>query len=372
MIPDTSRGMRYQGLDHLRALAILLVFFFHYQIISHGNPEWLPEAVRLGWTGVDLFFVLSGFLISSQLFIQIKETGSVNWKSFIIKRIFRIIPPYLFILAVYFLVPAFREKEALPPLWRFLTFTQNIGLDISKTGTFSHAWSLCVEEHFYFFLPLILLLLIRLGQFQRGMMLLILFLIGTIGIRYILFHQLYEPHQLEQDGWKYWYRLIYYPTWCRLDGLLTGVGIAAINVFRPETWKKITSFGNGWLLTGLGLLTYAWFLCEDEMNEMASVWGFTIVAIGHGSLVMAALSPETLLSRYSSSLTSFIARVSYDIYLSHKGIIHLTLVYLGMYTVNQNLLLIAGFIFSIFAGQILYQFIDTPSAKMKERWLQRK
>lgn len=70
------------GLDHLRALAIILVFFFHYFIVSSGRPEWLPDVASFGWTGVDLFFVLSGFLISSQLFEQIKREERISFKHF--------------------------------------------------------------------------------------------------------------------------------------------------------------------------------------------------------------------------------------------------------------------------------------------------
>ena len=67
---DKNNQHKFYGLDHLRALAIVFVFLFHYFILSGGKPEWLPDLAKFGWTGVDLFFVLSGFLISSQLFLK--------------------------------------------------------------------------------------------------------------------------------------------------------------------------------------------------------------------------------------------------------------------------------------------------------------
>jgi peptidoglycan/LPS O-acetylase OafA/YrhL len=70
------------GLDHLRALAITFVFLFHYQISIFGHPVWLKNLAKFGWTGVDLFFVLSGFLISSQLFSQIKQGKVISFKEF--------------------------------------------------------------------------------------------------------------------------------------------------------------------------------------------------------------------------------------------------------------------------------------------------
>lgn len=146
----TNSSEKLFGLDHLRTLAILFVFLFHYFILSEGQPEWLPDFAKFGWTGVDLFFVLSGFLISSQLFAQIKLERAISFRVFFLKRFFRIIPAFLITVGLYFCFPIFREKESLPPIWKFLTFTQNLGLDLKDFGTFSHAWSLCVEEHFIY------------------------------------------------------------------------------------------------------------------------------------------------------------------------------------------------------------------------------
>ena len=169
------------GLDHLRALAILFVFFYHYRIPIFDHPDWLTDAAKFGWTGVDLFFVLSGFLISSQLFSQLKKGENISYKEFFLKRFFRIIPAYWVVVAVYFCFPFFHEREALAPLWKYVTFTQNLGLDIQHKGTFSHAWSLCVEEHFYFFLPLILIFLSFTNLLKKSYwLLIILFLIGFL------------------------------------------------------------------------------------------------------------------------------------------------------------------------------------------------
>ncbi len=143
------------GLDHLRALAIILVFLFHYPRIQ-GSSGWIDTISDFGWTGVDLFFVLSGFLISSQLFMSLRKTDSLELKSFYIKRAFRILPVYLFMLILYFSFPYLRERGDLSPWWKYLTFTQNYGLDLSRYSTFSHAWSLCVEEQFYLIFPLTL------------------------------------------------------------------------------------------------------------------------------------------------------------------------------------------------------------------------
>ncbi|WP_374226348.1 acyltransferase family protein [Flavobacterium davisii] len=99
------------GLDHLRTFAILFVFLFHYFILSDEQPEWLSRFVKFGWTGVDLFFVLSGFLISSQLFAQIKQEQNILFKQFFLKRFFRTIPAFLVTVGLYFCFPFFVKKK---------------------------------------------------------------------------------------------------------------------------------------------------------------------------------------------------------------------------------------------------------------------
>ena len=158
---------KLHGLDHLRALAIALVFIFHYPGVA-DLPGWAWKIIDFGWIGVDLFFVLSGFLIARQLFTALKATNSISIKQFFIKRFFFFFPVYLVVVAVYFLVPVFRERESLPALWRFLTFTQNIGLNPSINGTFSHAWSLCIEEQFYLAFPLVIAALVYFKVTKKG------------------------------------------------------------------------------------------------------------------------------------------------------------------------------------------------------------
>ena len=135
---------RLHGLDHLRAIAIILVMIFHY---GQGVPSWLEPVKQIGWTGVDLFFVLSGYLIGHQLLKEYKKTNKIDSKRFYLKRFFRIIPAYIAVLILYYSLSNFREGSGLPPLWKFLTFTQNFGLDAQAQNSFSHAWSLCIAEN---------------------------------------------------------------------------------------------------------------------------------------------------------------------------------------------------------------------------------
>jgi peptidoglycan/LPS O-acetylase OafA/YrhL len=358
---------RLYGLDHLRTLAIAFVFIFHYSILSEGQPEWLFSIARFGWTGVDLFFVLSGFLISSQLFSQIKKENSIAFSAFFIKRFLRILPAYWFVVAIYFCFPLFHEKEALPPLWKFLTFTQNLNLDISKTGTFSHAWSLCVEEHFYLLLPVILGILLLLKKFRRSYWLLAGLFIAGFLIRWYSYDILYQPNLERNNHWMYWYKYIYYPTYNRLDGLLVGVSIAAVYKFCPYIRSKISGYGNAFILLSLAILTGAYFLCEDQQTFQASVFGFPLIAIGYGSMLIGAISPSCFLYKWQSKATTLIATLSYALYLSHKGIVHITHKLLESYNLNTNLIFVICILTCIAGAIILNRLVERPFMKLRSK-----
>jgi len=358
------------GLDHLRALAIILVFLFHYFILSGGQPTWLPDLAKFGWTGVDLFFVLSGFLISSQLFAQIKQGQKISFKNFFLKRLFRIVPAFLVTIGLYYFFPFFREKERLPPLWKFLTFTQILGLNLKDFGTFSHAWSLCVEEHFYLVLPLILILLQLTNTLKKSYGLLIALLLFGFAVRIYSFNQFYLPNAEDENSWLYWYKYIYYPTYNRLDGLLVGVSIAAVNQFLPAFWIKLSKYGNLCIVLSLVILTGAYFLCYDPMTFNASVYGFPLIAIGYGFLVVSAISPSSFLFKWNSKITTSLATLSYAIYLTHKGVIHMTHTLLSDFNIESNILLLICMLTCIGFAYILHLLVEKPFMKLREGVLQ--
>jgi peptidoglycan/LPS O-acetylase OafA/YrhL len=366
---DHPTEQKFYGLDFLRAFAISFVFLFHYFILSHGQPEWLPDLASFGWTGVDLFFVLSGFLISFQLFSLIKLGQGISLKEFFLKRIFRILPAFWVTVGLYFCFPEFREKEALPTVWKFLTFTQNLGLNLKDFGTFSHAWSLCVEEHFYLLLPVLLIFLQVCKLFNKSYWLLIaLFVFGFV-VRIYSFNSLYLPRTGEEDGWMHWYKFMYYPTYNRLDGLLMGVAIAGIYQFLPDFWNRISKYGNQFVLLGLFVLTGAYFICQDPQSYHASVFGFPLVAFGYGLIVTGAISPSTFLYTLDSVLIAGLARLSYAIYLTHKGIIHLVHYLLADFQIDSLFMLLLCIVSCMLGALLLNLTVEQPFMKLRKKIL---
>lgn len=369
MPADHHSSERLYGLDHLRALAILSVLMYHYRAFKH--PAWIDTVGKFGWTGVDLFFVLSGFLISAQLFKEIKESGSVGLKTFFTKRFFRIIPPYFFTLFLYFTFPFFRERESLSSFWKFLTFTQNYGLDVINRGTFSHAWSLCIEEQFYLLLPLMLLIAVKAKVMRYTVFFAVILILFSMTARFILWEHSIVPVLDTGDFWKEWYMKIYYPTHTRLDGLAVGIMVGFFMQYSARFQRMVHDNGNRLFIFGAILLGISFWICNNQVSKGASVFGFTCVALSYGVILMSAVSRSCFLFKSKSYMTAELAGLSYAVYLSHKGMIHMIqygLDKLGMKTSDNTSLFIC--LLGCIAGGLFYRFmIEKPFSKLKDRIL---
>lgn len=304
--PRFAERQRQPGLDLLRALAIIVVVFYHAGLFGFALPN---RAHRFGWVGVDLFFVLSGYLIGGQLLKQMRL------RTFFARRALRIMPAYFVVLAIYALLPAWREYPEMTPLWKFVVSLQNIGL---RGGTaFSHAWSLAIEDQFYLTLPFVLLLLS--GRRRAGTIVAAVIVAAGCALRWYLAQANLTP---EGVSFRAFQTLIYYPTWTRLDPLVLGVSVAAIERFRPKFWSAVTNVGRWIWLPALALIGFALWLGEGELSVSVCVWQFPLIAVGMTGLLVCALDPRCPISRVRIPGAAFFASVAYSVYLSHKLVIH--------------------------------------------------
>jgi peptidoglycan/LPS O-acetylase OafA/YrhL len=364
---------RLHGLDHLRAMAILLVMVFHY---GKGVPSWLEPMKQIGWTGVDLFFVLSGYLIGYQILKEINSTNTISFKSFYIKRFFRIIPAYVAVLVLYYALPNVREGAGLPPLWKFLTFTQNFGLDAQTQNSFSHAWLLCIEEQFYLLLPIILFAFSFFTFQKGGIYLIATLLILGFACRLYNWNEYVQPF-IEAGNRRAmvfgFIEKIYYPSYNRMDGLTLGVGIAALLIYRPKIKDFCAAHGNSILLTGIGLLIFASIVCTDFISYKTAIYGFPLFSIAYGVIVIAAISPTSVLYKFNSRITFVVATLSYAIYLTHKQVYHL--VKIGVEKVTHEDLGVWTFWICIFVafigGFILHLIVEKPFLGLRKKVLDR-
>jgi peptidoglycan/LPS O-acetylase OafA/YrhL len=358
---------RENGLDTLRALAIALVFIYHYRVFVGAEPT-LGWVGVVGWVGVDLFFVLSGYLIGHQLFAGLLKGQRLSLGAFYARRALRTWPAFWVVLAAYFLFPEDLGGNTPPPLWRFLTFAQNWAL---QPGTaFSHAWSLCIEEQFYLVLPLAALLALRVGG-PRWQVWVALAALTALGItaRGLLWMQ----HGLESSDIRGYHPSIYYATLCRFDELLPGVAVAWLRNAHPRIWQALMQRGQVLLLVGTaatvamlyGALRH-YYVDGHGYGFFMTTFGYSLIAMAFALLMMAALSPASWLQRWRVPGAATLALWSYSIYLTHKAVGHVIKGWTPGWPAPLRLLLVT--LVSLAVGALLFKLVEQRFMRLRARW----
>lgn len=284
-------------LDFIRGIAILMVVDFHCAD-SPFRPLclWLGYQDHIGVLGVDIFFVLSGFLVGGLLMKEWKVRRGIDGKRFLIRRGFKIWPQYYFYLAVMLLT----GHRSFSFLWGNLLNIQNY------VGGVAHTWSLAVEEHCYLLLTLCMVIASRRKVTPRG-----------------LFWFLFTICALEIP-FRYWllwhYHPVFEPTHARLDSIGDGVLLAMLFHFAPERFHRLRSFTWFWLLCLiLGLVAYRggyhsrWVLGQQHD-------GATLIAISTLLLLYRPL-PDGRTHNWVYRLIAWIGVYSYGIYVWHPSVI---------------------------------------------------
>jgi len=357
------------GLDLLRAIAVIWVILIHAHLAIPDFPS--VPGILYGWMGVDLFFVLSGYLIGTQL-LKLYANDNISLGRFYLNRLLRILPAYLTVLALYFIFPGFKEKPGIQPLWQFLTFTENLYADFYNGRAFSSVWSLCIEEQFYLVLPIILLIFNGKHSIRSTITLSVITVISGMILRnYIFWHDL-KPILAVDEGpnsiWVQYQNKIYYPTYTRLDDILAGLILASISVFRPDWWQKYMCYTNLILLMGiLGLIICFW-LFADRYSPITIVFGYPLVALSFSLVVLAAISPDSILVYLKIPLVTAISTLSYSLYLIHKPMFHLTTIYFERHLDVNNILSFIVYTAVVLVSAIsLYYCVERPFLLLRNR-----
>jgi peptidoglycan/LPS O-acetylase OafA/YrhL len=355
----------------LRALAIVSVMVFHLQ---DSLPNSLHLLKSIGWMGVDLFFVLSGFLIGSQLFKPFAVGRSLDVKRFYIRRAYRILPAYLTVLLLYFAVAGWRERPGLAAPWKFLTFTANLVMNYPAEMAFSHAWSLCIEEHFYLLLPCFVIWQMRRPAVWKTAVLVTSVMVGGVLIRsWELFHVVRAPGVADEEAWALLMKRIYYPTYSRLDGLVCGVALASIVTFRPAWWARVSHRGGGLFAAGLMIFGVALWVFKGDYPSFEQpagiLYGFPLVSVGFAFLVGAAVAQNGPL-RLRVPGAQALATLAFSLYLTHKEVAHVDRAVFPWLEGNSGWLaacVYAGTCLA-FAG-LLYFGVERPFLLLRDRHL---
>ncbi len=372
LLMDRTINNRLNGLDTLRAVAIILVLIYHYWTVV-SSEQLFGYITRIGWIGVDLFFVLSGYLIGDQILKARANEENFSLKNFYARRLLRTLPNYYVVLALYFALPTLLFGNYTAPLWQFFTFTQNF--DMRPGQTFTHSWSLCVEEQFYLLFPLVAL--VAIGRNRSPFI-----LWGIIALSFLTAITL-RVFVLNNNGGSAihvldYYEYVYYPTHTRFDELLPGIALALIKNYHSSTYERLLRHGNAFFLAGLlstVVICYLFLNFVTHKTNGTTVWvsalGYSGLAISFSLILLGALSPNSWIYKRKIPGLAQIAIWSYAIYLIHKPLYQLLkepLVQLGINKDGYSGMALIIFV-SCICGWLLYKLVEVPFMKLRARWV---
>ena len=332
----------FAALDGVRAYCILLVMFDHLKSDGH-TIRWLN-----GHLGVDLFFIISGFLITTLLRREEYLTGAVDFSSFYWRRLFRILPVYAAVLAIYIVICRFPSqadrwvqlKSGLP---YFLTFMNEFAHEAHAGNVFTHTWSLGVEEKFYLVWPI---LFFWKGRSTWGRRIIVAGLFALIAIRAVLAH----GHLVQA----------YF-------GLLMGCSMAIV-LSGPYAgpifdWLRRIPPSIALLLFLAGL--YATHISRDFIPFFS---GASVIFLS------SLLARESWLTRlHTAPPMVWLGRRSYSMYLVHVLCLN---VVEARIRINSGLraagVLAIAFCLAAAAGEILYRLIEQPARRYGRAFLARR
>lgn len=357
------RSERLPGLDLLRAIAVVWTMLFHSFLVGGlgDNWSWLS---RYGWMGVDLFFVLSGYLIGSQVLKPLANGGRLSFRDFYTRRAFRILPAFFAVLALYLLWPDFREAPGMEPWWKFAGFFVNLSIDYTNNTAFSHAWSLCVEEHFYLLFPLLALALLR----RPSTAAFIAVCVGIVVLGIALRTGTWLHFDTLGSDRNWFVENIYYPTWNRLDGLLVGVILATCRTYRPQAWARAATHANAVLVVGLATMALSFWLFRDRTGLLGNSIGWPVLSLGLAMLVFAGAQTGSWIGRRALPGAGWLAAVSFSLYLVHKPVYGLVQTHFDDALEGRGYVAFAAYGFaSLLAAALLHYAVERPGLRLRER-----
>ena len=306
----SAHPSRIWSLDALRGVAILLVIFHHVAPCPPMMPPVIGSIFRLlhsgGWIGVDLFFVLSGYLVSGLIFHEFIRNQSFSPFKFLVRRGFKIYPAF-YVLLIATLMFHFPGNRTFPRIWGEIFFLQNyVG------SVLTHTWSLAVEEHFYILLAFGLALLARkktIVPFQE-IRTTFLWMAPAILIFRIIDCDLTGPPY--QTHWA---------THFRLDSLLFGVLLSWIYHFHQEKFVRwIRRYRSLLWIVAFITLSLPFMIFWTDYSYFINSIGFTILYVGSGCLLISVIDvrkSKSFFMNRSLTLLQWIGVSSYSIYLWH-------------------------------------------------------
>lgn len=353
---ETPFKLGYRAeLDGFRGISILLVF------IHHAYHTALPG----GFLGVDVFFVLSGFLITSLLYEEWQKYGNISLKNFYIRRGFRLMPAVFLVIALLcgyavFFTDTQTASKTYEGSWLTLTYLSNWFYALSFASAdnpLGVTWSLAIEEQFYLIYPIVLLFLLGLKLGKRQII--YAFILAILGIAF------YRKYLFEQ------YTILtrmYYATDTRADGLLVGCFAAFIAAWRVPEKIKNRAFLYVGAVASLIFLCFMFATATWSDPFLYQRGGYTLVAAAVAILILVivAYQPKIYLKILRFSPLVWVGRVSYGLYLWHWCVRYF--VYEGQSLPSSNTKLAIMVVLSFTFTTLSFYCIEKPFLRLKDRF----
>jgi peptidoglycan/LPS O-acetylase OafA/YrhL len=373
---------RYPALHGLRVLSILSVVQYHVTWIFAGEQNiridrdfmWSSLSV---FFGMDLFFILSGFLIGSILLRSLDTSGTQNLRRFYLRRISRTFPAYYVVLTFLVLTTALTDAQKAHLPWEYLYGTNFMPLNRPQIVMF-WGWSLALEEQFYLTVPILFFVLGRLQKDSHRVILLALLWALALGFRI----GIYLKGRPWIDGLLY--DRLYFRPLTRFDTLIAGIIIAFVHRrwgSDVEAWLK-KPFHRA--LVSLVSLACLWLLLEPEMFGLHNVqivhvfaWGSVTSIMYFGWLLMLLHGDREswLIRSLSQPVFRQIATLGYGVYLVHIPLIDHVVVPAARAMQHRQIpmfviwpaSLVAVMFLSLGLAYVIHVVIEKPSLKIRER-----
>lgn len=342
--------MRLREIDFLRGLAILLVLFRHHPFI--------PFLKKIGWIGVDLFFVLSGFLVSGLLFQAYRKYNTFTPGRFLIRRGLKIYPLfYLYLGTTVVIEQIFFYGVDKMALLSDIFFIQSY-----SPGIWPHTWSLAVEEHFYVSLPFFILFLIRTRQLEQVKN--ITFIFSGIALVCLLLRT------YTVNVYPYQNLTHHFATHLRIDSLLFGVLISYYYHFKKEAFNSFFLKHRSLLYISSALLLSP-FLILPEEHPFTNTLGVTCIYLGFGTILSLFLADphinrklNLLLGNRLVNLISYTGYCSYAVYLFHLPLAQ----YVQLLELSIWADFLTYFFGSVALGIIISETVEHRIMKLRDKW----
>jgi peptidoglycan/LPS O-acetylase OafA/YrhL len=347
-------------LDVLRSLAVSLVLLYHLQgYCRHALLTLKSPFVRFGWSGVDLFFVLSGFLIGRQLWKELKGSGTVEVRRFILRRGFRIWPLYYFLVAFLLAERLFFGLDR-PGLWTSAVFLSNYSEFFHVTRTsLGGGWSLCIEEQFYLLIPILFMVGAKFVSPRSLLGLVVVWFFALPLIRHFVLLGLHDPEVQRYS--------VYYTFHTHSDSLAVGMLISWIMTWKPEL------FPNNRRMDAVLLLVFLvgfslWYI-------VPLTFLYSVVAISYGALTFLLLRVRLPFILRSKAFY-IISRLSYGVYLFQGGLLKHVMPYhthlFGEGFRSYCLAFVLWGAGSLALAFVTFSFIELPFMRLRDRLLAKK